>query len=115
MLFRSATLEELKTAGWTGPTSYTATILRDTLLPWVKAGCPQGDESIPAGAMNHVYPPTRADRSPRRSKAYESGYLDALKEVGGQVQSKNASVAALRKWLLAEVDRLDQASTEVVA
>ncbi|GGD15514.1 hypothetical protein [Nocardioides daphniae] len=91
---RSALLDELKAAGWTGPTSYTATALRETLLPWVKAGCPAGNEGIPAGAMNHAHPKPKVERKTRASKAR----VAALGDVATLIQG-GASLADVKKWL----------------
>ena len=56
---RPAVVEELRRLGWDGPTSYTLTVLRDELLPWVAAGKPEGNDAIPAGATNYAHPKPR--------------------------------------------------------
>lgn len=95
---RGALLEELKAAGWTGPTSYTATMLRETVLPWVKAGCPEGNESIPAGAMNHAHPKPKATKSPKQSAAYQRGYQQALSDL-----SDLPTLKAMREYIAANL------------
>ncbi|MCH1867058.1 hypothetical protein [Nocardioides sp. CFH 31398] len=56
---RSALLDRLKELGYTGPTSFTASFLRETLVPWLEAGAPKGDGSIPDGCRFDVYPDLR--------------------------------------------------------
>ena len=75
---RAAVLKELADLGWDGPTSYTATTLRDDLLPWVAAGKPADAANIPAGAMNHAHPQPKTAAARRLSKNYLAALADVL-------------------------------------
>lgn len=104
---RNDLLRQLADLGWTGPTSYTATILNDVLVPWIAAGCQDGQaqrEQVPAGAMNHAHPKPKAER--KQSASYLKGRHDALVEVGSLMQGKGATVAMLRSWLLEQVEAI---------
>lgn len=75
---RQAVLEELSRLGWDGPTSYTAAVLRDDLLPWVAAGRPADAANVPAGAMNHAHPKPKAAKAKRLSSGYLAACADIL-------------------------------------
>lgn len=75
---RAAVLKELADLGWDGPTSYTATVLRDDLLPWVAAGKPADAANVPAGAMNYAHPQPKTAKARRLSKNYLAALADVL-------------------------------------
>ena len=75
---RADVLKELSTLGWDGPTSYTLSILRDELLPWVAAGKPSDAPTVPAGAMNHAHPKAKAAKARTLSKGYLAALADVL-------------------------------------
>lgn len=77
-LTRKALLDRLSELGYTGPTSYLASVLRDDLLPWVAAGCPKDAANVPAGAMAHVHPTERPAKTRRLSKGYTQALTDLL-------------------------------------
>jgi hypothetical protein len=55
---RKDLLARMVELGYTGPTSYTATVLRD-VVEWLEAGAPQGNEGIPSGVLYAVHPDLR--------------------------------------------------------
>jgi len=77
---RKAILARLEELGYTGPTSYLASVLRDDLLPWVAAGSPKDAANIPAGAMAHAHPTERPAKAKRLSKGYAQALSDLLEQ-----------------------------------
>lgn len=97
---RKDLLTELVRLGWDGPTSYTATDLRDALVPWVAAGKPADAANIPAGAMNHAHPALKTTAShPARKAATElrAAIREAL--VGGDADRVVELAASLKEAL----------------
>lgn len=92
---RNDMLARLLELGYDGPTSYTATTIREELLPWVEAGCPADPKGpVPSGALGHVHPAAKPERAPYRSK----GYLAAMTEVREMLAS-GATLKALTAHL----------------
>ena len=93
---RSDLLTQLADLGWSGPTSYTATILNDVLVPWVAGGMSTDAEGIPAGAMNHAHPKPKAERQP--SAAYTKGFNEALINLTVLIKD-GATFTEVKKWI----------------
>lgn len=54
-LKRADAVAALKEVGYAGPVSYSVPVLND-MLAWVRAGAPEGDGGIPAGAVHSMHP-----------------------------------------------------------
>ena len=106
---RSDLLALLDKHKYTGPRSYTATVLSG-IVEWLDAKAPKDKiDGVPAGVVLAVHPdlrPVAAPKAKTLSKTYIAGRRDALVEVGSLMQGKDASVAALRSWLLAQVEAI---------
>ena len=117
---RADLLARLDHHKYAGPRSYTAGILGD-VADWLDAGAPiMGSIAtsnaevpepldLPDGVLFTVHPELRPASAPKAktlSKTYIAGRRDALVEVGSLMQGKDASVAALRSWLLEQVEAI---------
>ena len=94
---------------YTGPRSYTATAL-SAAVEWLDAKASKDKiDGVPSGVVYAVRPEMRPATAPKAktlSKTYIAGRRDALVEVGSLMQGKDASVAALRSWLLEQVEAI---------
>ena len=104
---RADLLARLDHHKYAGPRSYTATVLSG-IVEWLDAKAPKDKiDGVPSGVVYAVHPemrPVAAPKAKTLSKTYIAGRRDALVEVGSLMQGKDASVAALRSWLLAQVE-----------
>lgn len=87
-------LTRMAELGYNGPTSYTATVLRESVLPWLEAGAPEGDESIPAGVMQAMHPHLRP--APK-AKKLPAAYLRALADLRAMLDD-GADLDAVAEW-----------------
>ncbi|MFJ9317234.1 hypothetical protein ACIRN4_23810 [Pimelobacter simplex] len=78
-LTRTELLARMEELGYTGPTSFTATVLRD-VVEWMEAGSPEGNESIPLGVMFTIHPHLKPQPK-AKAKRLSAGYLAALADV----------------------------------
>ncbi|OAN29123.1 hypothetical protein A4X17_05985 [Plantibacter sp. H53] len=94
---RKDLLLTLEGAGYTGPTSFTASTLRD-VVAWIEAGTPKDSPTIPTGVMHAVHPelkPAPKARAARLTKV-QQGYQQALTEV-----AELTDLASVRAWVAA--------------
>jgi hypothetical protein len=92
---RKDLLARLEAKGYAGPTSFTATVLRE-VVAWVEAGSPKDKGDVPTGALHAVYPelkPAPKAKAARLTKA-QQGYQQALAEVAAL-----ADLASIQKWV----------------
>ena len=89
--------------GYTGPTSFTATVLRD-LLAWVEAGSPKDSQSVPTGALYAVHPDLKPAPKPKaaRLSKWQQGYQEALTDIA----NLGDDLGQIQKWI---VDNRSQA------
>ena len=106
---RADLLALLDKHSYAGPRSYTATTL-SAVAEWLDAKAPKDKiDGVPSGVVFAVHPdlrPVAAPKAKTLSKTYIAGRRDALVEVGSLIQGKDASVAALRSWLLEQVKEI---------
>lgn len=78
---RAALLATLKEKGYTGPTSFTASVLRD-VVAWVEAGSPK-DATVPTGVLYSVHPDLKPAPKPKaaRLSKWQQGYQKALTDI----------------------------------
>jgi hypothetical protein len=92
---RTEMLATLKAKGYTGPTSFTASKLRE-VVAWVEAGSPKDSTNIPTGVLYAVYPdlkPVPKTKAARLTK-FQQGYQGALAEVAAL-----SDLASIQKWV----------------
>lgn len=78
---RTALLATLKEKGYTGPTSFTASVLRE-VVAWVEAGSPK-EATVPTGALYSVHPDLKPAPKPKaaRLSKWQQGYQEALTDI----------------------------------
>ena len=84
---RNEMLALLASKGYEGPTSFTASTLRD-VIAWFEVGCPKDATTIPTGVLFAVHP----DLKPLPKS--KQGYQQALAEVAGL-----STLASVQKWV----------------
>lgn len=92
---RKDLLARLEAKGYSGPTSFTATVLRE-VVAWVEAGSTKDTGEVPSGVRFAVYPdlkPAPKSRAARLTK-FQQGYQQALADVEGL-----SDLASIQKWV----------------
>ncbi len=89
---RTEMLATLKAKGYSGPTSFTASKLRE-VVAWVEAGSPTDSATIPTGVLYAVYPDLKPVPRARLTK-FQQGYQGALAEVAAL-----SDFASIQKWV----------------
>jgi len=92
---RNEMLALLASKGYEGPTSFTASTLRD-VIAWFEVGCPKDATTIPTGVLFAVHPdlkPLPKSKASRLTK-FQQGYQQALAEVAGL-----STLASVQKWV----------------
>lgn len=93
---RKELLASLDAAGYTGPTSFTMTVLRQ-IADWVEAGSPKDIGAVPNGAMFAVHPdlkPVPAAKVGRLTK-FQQGYQEALADV----LAVGDDMTSVKRWI----------------
>lgn len=107
---RKDLLARMNELGYAGPASYTATVLRDVVLPWLEAGSPEGDESIPTGVRFAVHPHLRP--APKAGNGEARAVVRELRMAASAALTSTGDDLAER---LNEVDGLAARLREVLA
>ncbi|WP_440709738.1 hypothetical protein [Herbiconiux sp. YIM B11900] len=94
---RVEALAILKDKGYTGPTSFTVTALRE-ILAWFEVGTPKDAGSIPTGVLYAVHPDLRPAKT-TTAKAltkHQEGYQAALSDIA----AFGNNLKAIQAWLV---------------
>lgn len=105
---RKDLLDSLAERDYTGPTSFTATVLR-RVLDWVRAGSPADQaDGIPSGVLYAVHPELRPQPiKVKRISQRQQAVLEALVEV--QAVLSNDGAAKAKAFLADKIDGLTAA------
>lgn len=92
---RKELLASLEVAGYTGPTSFTMTVLRQ-IADWVEAGSPKDLGAVPNGAMFAVHPDLKpVPVAKARLTKWQQGYQEALTDI----LAVGDDMASVKRWI----------------
>ncbi len=90
---RADAVAALRAEGYAGPVSYSVPALNDMLL-WLRAGAPEGDGSVPIGAMHAMHPHLKPQP---KAKQKPAAYLRALSDLRAMLDD-GADLDAVAAW-----------------